>query len=644
MGLKSRTTQLVGAVLAVACIGLLNCTQVRAGGAELRTTFAPAQVDKLRFVTYSPDGKTLAALGQRENDDKVVRLLDAETGKLKGTLVHPDFVHSVIFSPDGKTLASVAEQTVRLWDLATAKEKVALEGLKENAPEVAFSPDSKFLAWGGGVVSNGRITNARVEIWDIAGGKEKASFTGEKLGYVVALAFAPDGQALNVVCSDWGRLRLWDATREKSKPLFKQRSSAFCSTAFSPDGKVLALGDLSDAVVLYDLALGTQKKAFEDTSFPGASLAFSPDGKTLACGNFGSIQLRDMPSGKERIFHTGQATSDVCIAFSPDGKTLAGFSHDQALKLWDTATGAEKAPLPGHTNAIYSVIFSPDGKTLASGSLDQTIKLWDITAGKLKTTFNVQENAALTLAFSPDGKALAGCGGFYLSNVAQVWNLETGKADILPRDGRHIFNGIAFSPDGKTIAAASMGEITLWDPATGTVRDRIKKGFGLLGFAAFIAYSPDGKTLASLDGPGAFVLDIRDAATGANTASFEHPIRATSLAFSPDGKILVTGDNEASVCLVNLAIGKISRICRGHTGPIMGVAFSPDGSNVASAGSDKTVRLWEAASGKELNILKGSKSRVMCVAFSPDGKLLASGEEDGTMRLWDLKPDSAGKK
>src|SRR4051794_9767623 len=74
-------------------------------------------------------------------------------------------------------------------------------------------------------------------------------------------------------------------------------------------------------------------------------------------------------------------------------------------------------------------------------------------------------------------------------------------------------------------------------------------------------------------------------------------------------------------------------------GEIRAVAITPDGKTVAACDSEKTVCLWELASGKLLKTITG-EVETETLAFSPEGKTLAvaTHTSDGSIALYSV-PD-----
>src|SRR5206468_2222416 len=98
-----------------------------------------------RSLVFAPDSKLLA---HAENFDVVLR--NANTGNEVRRLVgHRETVNRMTFSPDGKTLASAGhDQAVRLWDLATGKEKLHADEPSGRAIAAHFTPDGKHVVVG----------------------------------------------------------------------------------------------------------------------------------------------------------------------------------------------------------------------------------------------------------------------------------------------------------------------------------------------------------------------------------------------------------------------------------------------------------------------------------------------------------------
>ena len=246
-------------------------------------------------LVFSLDGKTLAC-----TDGIDIRLQDAYTGEEKMRLTgHTWGMHSVVLSPDGDILASGSEDTtIRLWDMHTGEHKKTLNGHQHRVYSVAFSPDGKTLASGS--------DDNTVRLWNVDTGETERILTGHAGEFegldngpssvegVKSVAFSPDGKTLASGGGD-NVIHLWDIGTGKRKMTLVGHTHWVFSLAFSPDGKTLASGSVDSDIRLWDSHTGEPKKTLTGHGAWVRSIAFSPDGKTLVSGSDdGSVLIWEM--------------------------------------------------------------------------------------------------------------------------------------------------------------------------------------------------------------------------------------------------------------------------------------------------------------------------------------------------------------
>ena len=194
-------------------------------------------------------------------------------------------IDAVRFSPNGK-LVAIGNQygQVTLWDPTANKDLFSSAG-SGRIVHIAFMPDGKSLYTGS--------WDQTIRIYDTASGKEKAKLTGPKY-QLFGLALSSDGKQL-VSCYSSGDVTSWSTKTNKAGPTYnpvpKTSSKGEChAVAFSPDNKTLVAGFDDGTIVFMDASTGKEQRRAKVADSVN-SIAFFANGK-LAVGTQNE-ELRD---------------------------------------------------------------------------------------------------------------------------------------------------------------------------------------------------------------------------------------------------------------------------------------------------------------------------------------------------------------
>ncbi len=618
-------------------------------------------------VAFSPDGKLVLTASQ----DGTARLWDIATGnELRRFAGHKGGLAAAAFSPDGRYIVTGGnDQTIRLWDAASGAQLRLLSGHAAGVSSVAFSPDGRYVLSASG--------DTTAELWDAASGQPVRTFSGHA-GLVSQAVFSPDGHYVLTGSYD-DTVRLWDVATADMVQTFSPPASGFfnpriTSVAYSPDGRYIVAGSTDQTATLWDAASGGLICTFTGHTASVDAVAFSPDGsQVITAGNDRTARVWSTSACREVRRYAGFADGIRSVAFSPDGQGVLIGGEDGSVELL-AAPGA--APLrtfaprssgprmlgftPGcdcrvveTTGGIDSVAFSPDGHIVLTAGEDHIARLWDRATGAELRDLIGHTDRINVAAFSPDGRYVATAGD---DKSIRLWDAQTGSQLRLMTASFAVY-GLAFSPDGKSILTTSLSSYAstsasspaagyraslLWETATGRELRAFNYGPSMEygDFSSFTAFSPDGAraiVVATLVDGVVFDVATGDAICLLQPSSPGYAADfPTSVAFSRDGRYVLTGSDDKTARLWDVATCHEIRIFTDKSSTVNSVAFSPDGKYVLTGHDDDKARLWDLVTGALLREFTGHTRWIKSVAFSPDGKYVLTGSIDGTARLWDV--------
>ena len=236
-------------------------------------------------VTFSPDGKTLAS----GSEDNTICLWNIATDSYRRCQLSGP-VNNIAFSLDGKTLAAgirhlrtwVNDYTIHLWNAGTGtflkSQKVHVGGLGGWISHAIFSPDIKTLVT--------QDLGPVMFLWNIDPASYKGELKGDRYQYgctPTCVAFSPDGKTLasgggaypvnrNPLdqCED-NTVYLWDVVKCRPKTKLIGHIGLINSVAFSPNGHILVSGSQDGTVLLWDVDAITDESIHVTTSIASSA-------------------------------------------------------------------------------------------------------------------------------------------------------------------------------------------------------------------------------------------------------------------------------------------------------------------------------------------------------------------------------------
>jgi len=280
--------------------------------------------------------------------------------------------------------------------------------------------------------------------------------------------------------------------------------------AFSPDGKLLAMGSYG-RVTVWDLAAAKPAKLLTNVLGSVNDLKFSPDGKTLAVAGGqpsarGDLRLFDTADWKLLGTLGGHLDTVSGIAWSPDSAKIASASFDKTVRLWDAKTRAVLHTFTGHSDFVYAVAFAPKGEWFATASKDRTGRIIDAATGKSLGTLSGANDELLAVAVRPESGQVVTSG---IETAVSWWDGKTFERSRRTGGPGVAVHEIAFDAKGAVmVVAGGDGTLRTYDPVSGNAGKTVSNGS-----AAFaLAVDPAGKRMAAGTAEGVVKLwDIADA-------------------------------------------------------------------------------------------------------------------------------------
>ena len=206
---------------------------------------------------------------------------------------------------------------------------------------------------------------------------------------------------------------------------------------------------------------------------PVLALAFAPDGKALVAGGYHEVTVWDPADGR-LLRRIGNVPRQVhSLAYSPDGSLLAvaggtpgGAGEVRVISVngpADSAAPGASRVFERGADVMFCAAFSPDGARLAAGGADGAVRVYDVVTGRRELLVEHHADWVTAVAFSPDGRRLASASR---DKSVRVVDAKTGEAESAYLGHEAPVFTVDWINVGKYVVSGGRDhEVHVWEPA-----------------------------------------------------------------------------------------------------------------------------------------------------------------------------------
>jgi len=340
------------------------------------------------------------------------------------TLEHTRYVNSLAWLPGGKLASGSGDKTIKIWDVATGKCELTLEGHTGRVLALVVLPNDR--------LASGSADNT-IRIWDVTTGRCMKKLQDESWDHCYgfekyrmnSLAALPGGKLASA----------------SNRPFVIHKGKW---------GEIHHSYDRS--IEIWDVETGRCERTLPGHAGVVKALAVLPGGNLVSGSRDATIKIWDVATGQCVDTLKGHTNHVNALAVLSDGK-LASASRDRTIKIWDLETGQSKGAQPprGWRRGWWRLLGrSPPDRASSSRCVN---------------TLEGHTNGVSTLAALPDGR-LASASRLDGTSTTLIWDVAMGECDFEIRDSKGGWRDLlAASRDGTLAEVTDNDAVRIWHPA-----------------------------------------------------------------------------------------------------------------------------------------------------------------------------------